>query len=128
MFNYIKKIFDTTNKKNKKEKDNSNLIIFSIDEFMQCKISVEYNSKNTKCAENFGKLLYSINQGNIYEDKILETLINLSKANPILVPTIQETLTSWGVMIITKVEKDQNEYSDVPYIKPTSVFTNNSTQ
>lgn len=101
-----------------------NSIMFSIDQWDRMTIDIVFQNEDMPCAETFGKLLYSINHA-IYEDKILECLVALSKTNPSLVPSIQKALSSWGIMIINKDHGSSgSEKNKSPLIKPTSVFNN----
>lgn len=106
-----------------------NTITFSIDRWDRVTINVTFENEDMPCSETFGKLLYSINHG-IYEDKMLECLVALSKNNSSLIPSIQKVLNTWGIMIVSKDpgpskdNLDTSKKTDNPFIKPTSVFIN----
>jgi hypothetical protein len=123
MLKLFKKIFGKPEKKSISHTENvkQNKIIFSIDQWDRMTIDISFQNEDMPCAETFGKLLYSINHG-IYEDKILECLVSLSKSSPSLVPCIHKALNTWGIMIINKDNDPQSTTIKSPFIKPTSVF------
>jgi hypothetical protein len=123
MINIFKKFFAINKPKQQasiEEPVKCNFITFSIDQWDRMRIDIAIQNEGSNYAETFGKLLYAVNHG-LYEDKILECLIALSKSNPSLVPPIQQALTSWGIMIIDKTSEDMKKYPE-PFVKPTSVF------
>lgn len=98
-----------------------NTIMFSVDQWDRMTIDIIFQNEDIPCVETFGKLLYSVNHG-VYEDKVLECLVNLSKTHPDLVPSIQKVLTTWGIMVVSKDQGSNIEKIKSPFIKPTSVF------
>lgn len=123
MFEFLKKFFIKSKNRSISYEENikHNSITFSIDQLDKMKIDIVLQSDGVSYADTFGKLLYGINHA-VYEDKILECLVSLSKSNPDLVPSIQRILTTWGIMIVSKETNTQKSSASIPFIKPTSVF------
>lgn len=125
MINIFNNIFKKKSSKNhvsSQEPLKYNSITFSIDQLDRIKIDIFFENEKHSYAETFGKVLYGINHG-LYEDKILECLVSLSKTNPLLVAPIQQALTAWGIMLIDKADSEQKQNDQpIPFIKPTSVF------
>jgi hypothetical protein len=121
MINLFKKFFQDKNNKSVTYTENvkQNKITFSIDQWDRMTIDINFENQDVSCVETFGKILYNMNHG-VYEDKILECLVTLSKTNPVLIPSIQKVLTTWGIMVINKDPGPDKNHS--PFIKPTSVF------
>lgn len=116
--------------KNRSQKDTAagkhaiepNIITFSIDEWDRCSIEIKLNNNQEKISSNFGKMLYAINTG-LYEAKILDTIVDISKKNPMMSETIKNILSAWGLMLTKNLTNDTAiAETPVPYIKPTEVF------
>lgn len=129
------KIFDWLFDKNKKVKiskpqppPKSNSITLSIDQWKRCIVDIAIYNPHEEISIEFGKMLYSLNAG-LYEQKILDCMVDISKDYPFLKKNIQTALTSWAATIIEDENKNDNYHpldgKPVPYIRPSLVFQKN---
>lgn len=100
-----------------KQRDNTtNSIKFEIDEWNRFIITIRIENANTLSCEEFGKMLYLINDGR-YDQKIVEVLVELGKNKQLPIDNVQEIMSGWTSLLATEMDENRE-----PCIKPTQVF------
>jgi hypothetical protein len=128
IFSSLKNLFinksSTAEPQTTKQSD-KNSITFSIDGFGRSWVALELNNKDTKSCEDFAKMLFDINNSN-YEQATLDLMVSLSKQKPLMAPTLETILISWGMMLATGPINDEHKVTknteNRPFIRPRNVF------
>lgn len=123
LINFFEKTEQSSHEQDPKEQEKlENSVSFIIDEWNRLIIKVRLENKNTTSCETFGKMLFMINNG-IYEQNILNIMVDMTKKNPEQAEYIQATMVSWATSITEQME-DDNDLG--PQVRPTEVFIVNS--
>lgn len=116
-FHYHYGVRETINNKTNESSTNiTNSIKFEIDQWNRFIITIRIENTNSMSCEEFGKMLYLINDGR-YDQKIIEVLVELGKNHQLPVENIQQIMSGWTSILAT--EMDENNQ---PCVKPTEVF------
>lgn len=116
-FQYHYGVGETINNKTNELSTNiTNSIKFEIDQWNRFIITIRIENANSMSCEEFGKMLYLINDGR-YDQKIIEVLVELGKNHQLPVENIQQIMSGWTSILAT--EMDENNQ---PCVKPTEVF------
>lgn len=94
----------------------TNSIKFEIDQWNRFIITIRIENTNSISCEEFGKMLYLINDGR-YDQKIIEVLVELGKNHQLPVENIQQIMSGWTTFLATEIDENNQ-----PCVKPTEVF------
>lgn len=93
-----------------------NSISFSIDEWNRFVLKIKLEIHNNAAYEEFGKLLYFIQQGK-YEENIVDTLLNMISKQNLNRESAQKIMSGWATLLAEDLKTD-NQLC----VKPTEVF------
>lgn len=116
---YFKKqygLYQTKERSIKPSDNTTNSIKFEIDEWNRFIITIRIENANTLSCEEFGKMLYLINDGR-YDQKIVEVLVELGKNKQLPIDNVQQIMSGWTSLLATEMDENRE-----PCIKPTQVF------